>query len=137
MAEIIDDATGLFTIARFAQKSTLSLHKLLKSIQNAPLSIRNLEAELDAVSSILRSLLETISNDDNAFTTLKNPIFRCGQACSEFEALVNKIVADRSQVSSFKPWTKLIYMGENITGFKDMIACYRAVFSIAIGDANM
>jgi hypothetical protein len=137
MAEAIGIASGLLAIVGFAWKSALSLHVLLKSIQNAPESICDLKDELEVISNVLQSLLETIYDDDDAFMTLKNPIFRCGRACGEFKILVSKFAADGSQTSKLKEWAKLRFMGEDIAGFKDTIARYKATISIAIGDANL
>jgi Fungal N-terminal domain of STAND proteins len=133
-------ASELHALATFAFQSSVTLHKTVRSIQNHPTRVRNLEEELDALSGVLKSLTETV----NATTTgvdlsaLKLPLQRCGNACKEFEDEINKY-SSRSGGSrtSFRDWAKLRYMGDNIDGFKQLLAGYKSTIIIALTDASL
>lgn len=39
--------------------------------------------------------------------------------------------------TGFWDWTKLNYMGHDMTGFKNMLAAYKSTFSVVIADAKL
>jgi hypothetical protein len=137
MAEVIGVASGLLTLVAFAYKSSKSLYDLIHDIQNSPKSIRQLRDELGDVGAVLQSLEQTVSNDDDDFTALKIPLQRCGDACLEFQAIISRFYSGNSKRANLKDWIKIKYMGEDINGFKNMLAGYKSTISIAIGDANL
>jgi hypothetical protein len=137
MAEVIGVASGLLTLIAFAYKSSKSLYDLIHDIQNSPKSIRQLREELGDVGAVLQSLEQTVSNDDDDFTALKIPLQRCGDACLEFQAVIVKFYSVNSKRASLKDWIKIKYMGEDINGFKNMLAGYKSTINIAIGDVNL
>jgi hypothetical protein len=138
MAETIGIASGLLTLAGFALGSSKSLYQTVKSFQNNQRTIRELREELEALNGVLQSLHQTVANTNADLTSLKLPLFRCGKACKEFEAVISKCTAhsDGSR-KSFRDWAKLKYMGDDIVGFKNMLAGYKSTVSIALGDANL
>ncbi|KAH9203539.1 hypothetical protein DL95DRAFT_529608 [Leptodontidium sp. 2 PMI_412] len=69
---------------------------------------------------------------------LRLPLLRCGKACEDFEALIVKCTTHSGgSKTSFRDWAKLKYMGDDIVGFKNMLAGYKSTIMIALGDANM
>jgi hypothetical protein len=138
MAEAIGIASALLTLADFALRSSKSLYQTVKSFQNNQRTIRELKEELEALSDVLQSLHQTASNSNVDLSALRLPLLRCGKACSEFEAVISKCTAhsDGSR-KSFRDWAKLKYMGDDIAGFKNMLAGYKSTISIALGDANL
>jgi hypothetical protein len=137
MAEVIGLASGLLTLIGFAYKSSKSLYDLLHDIQNCPKAIRQLRDELGDVGGVLQSLERTVSNEDDDFTTLKIPLQRCGDACREFQEIFTKFNSGNSKRAQLRDWVMVKYMGEEISGFKDVLAGYKSTICIAIGDANL
>jgi len=138
MAEPIGIASGLLTLAAFAIQSSRSLYGAIRSFQNNHRTIRELREELEALSGVLDSLCETAAKNDADLTALKLPLFRCGRACGDFETVITKFTAHSSDVkTSFRDWAKLKYMGDDITGFKNMLAGYKSTISIALADINL
>jgi hypothetical protein len=138
MAEPIGIASGLVALASFAFQSSLSLYRAVDSFQSNKRIIRELREELEALEGVLKSLQEATAENAVDLPALNLPLLRCGQACREFEALIAKCTTHSGgSKTSMRDWAKLTYMGDDIVGFKNMWAGYKATINIALGDANM
>ena len=138
MAEPIGIASGLLALATFTIHSSGSLYRAIRSFQNNHRTIGELREELEALRGVLESLYETAAKNDADLTALKLPLFRCGKACGDFETVINKSTAHSSETkTSFRDRAKLKYMGEDITGFKNMLAGYKSTISIVLADINL
>ena len=139
MAEPIGLASGILTLAIFAFQSSITLYNTVQSFQSHPKRVRDLTEELEALSGVLGPLSETVSaTTDVDFSTLDLPLLRCGNAYKEFEQELLKC-SSRSGGSrtSFRDWAKLRYMGDDIDGFRRLLAGYKSTISIALTDANL
>jgi hypothetical protein len=138
MADPISLASGLLTLVVFALESSQTLYQVVQSFQSNQRIVRELRQELEALDGVLESLRETVTNSDAGFTALELPLRQCGKACSEFKAIIVKCTAHSGGTrTSFRDWAKLKYMGDDIDGFKNMLAGYKSTIAIALGDANM
>jgi hypothetical protein len=138
MADPIGTASGLLALAVFAFQASTQLYTLIASFQNNQRVVRELREELEALLVVLQSLQETADSTDTGLSTLKLPLLRCGKACKDFETVIFKCMAHSSGPrTSFRDWAKLKYMGNDIVGFKNMLAGYKSTISIALGDANL
>jgi Fungal N-terminal domain of STAND proteins len=139
MAEPIGLASGLLTLAAFAFRSSIALGETVKSFQSHQQRVHDLIEELGALSGVLSALTETVNAVSGVdFSALDIPLLRCGSACKDFEKEVLKC-ASRSGDSrtSFRNWAKLRYMGEDIDGFRRLLAGYKMTVTIALTDANL
>ncbi|KAL8646083.1 MAG: hypothetical protein Q9226_007025 [Calogaya cf. arnoldii] len=138
MADPISLASGLVALTTFALQSSKTLFQAIESFKSNRKAIRDLREELEALNGVLRSLAETATGNETHLDALKLPLLRCGAACKDFEAVVIKCSAhsDGSK-TSFRDWAKLTYIGEDVTGFRNMLAGYKSTISIALGDANI
>lgn len=138
MADPISTASGILTLAVFAFQSSQVLYQAVASFQSHHRNVRQLKEEVEALSGALGALQETATNTDFDFSMLRLPLLRCGKACKEFEAVIIKCTAHSGESrTSFRDWAKLRYMGEDIAGFKDLLAGYKSTIMIAMGAANM
>lgn len=139
MAEPVSLASGLVALATFAFQSSVSLFNTVQSYHSHPKRVRDLTEELETLNGVLDTLRETVNaNSDANFATLEYPLLRCGNACKDFEEELKKC-STRSSASrtSFREWAKLKYMGEDIDGFRRMLAGYKSTIIIALNDANL
>ena len=139
MAEPIGLAAGLLALATFAFQSSITLYNTIQSFQSHPKRVRDLMEELEALSGVLGPLGETVSaTTDVDLSILDLPLLRCGNACKEFEQELLKC-SSRSggNRTSFREWAKLKYMGEDIDGFRRLLAGYKLTICIALTDANL
>jgi hypothetical protein len=139
MAESIGIASGLLAFALFALESSTALYNTLRSFQSHPKRVRDLLEELEALSGVLGPLTDTISADaGQSLSTLDLPLQRCGKSCKEFEQEIIKC-SSRSNGgrTSFREWAKLRYMGDDIDGFRRLLAGYKSTINIALTDATL
>jgi hypothetical protein len=138
MAEPIGIASGLLALTTFAFTSSVSLYQAIESFRSNQRTVRELKEELGALKGVLQSLQEAADNNNTHLEALKPPLLCCGNACKDFEALIIKCTKHSGgSRTSFRDWAKLQYMGNDITGFKNMLAGYKSTISIALGDANL
>ncbi|KAF7517933.1 hypothetical protein PCG10_000731 [Penicillium crustosum] len=139
MAEPIGIASGLVALAGFAFQSSIALYDSVQSYQSHPKRVRDLTEELETLNGVLGALRDTVNaNTDINLTSLGYPLLRCGNACKDFEEELKKC-STRSSAgkTSFRDWAKLKYMGEDIDGFRRMLAGYKSTIIIALTDANL
>lgn len=139
MAEAIGLASGLLTLSAFALKSSVVLYEAVKSFQFHPKRVRDLTEELEALSGVLRTLTNTTkTTTDGVLDALELPLLRCGNACSEFqEELMKCSSRSGTNRTSFRDWAKLRYMGDDIDGFRQLLAGYKSTITIALTDAAL
>lgn len=138
MADPISAASAIITLVTFGIKSSSTLCQTFKEFNSHQKYVRELKAELDALSLVLASLHQAILDNEADFTLLKLPLFRCGSACIEFNMVVKDATKQsHGSLASFRDWAKLKYMGDDIEGFKALLAGYKSTITIALCDANL
>ncbi|KAK4034821.1 hypothetical protein C8A01DRAFT_38696 [Parachaetomium inaequale] len=139
MAELIGLSSGLVALVTFALKSSTLLYDTIESYRSHPKNVRDLKEELEALAAVLQALSETVEQTkDTDFTALKLPLFRCGNACKEFDEVIAKCSSRSGGTrTSFRDWAKLKYMGDGIDEFRRMLAGYKSTINIALADANL
>jgi hypothetical protein len=138
MGDRIGVASGLLTLVVFGLKCSQALYETVKGFNSHQRNVRNLREELEAIIQILKSLSDAVAEPEADFAALKLPLLRCGNACKEFEAVINKCVENYGgSRTTFQDWARLKYMGDDIVGFKDMIAGYKLTMTIALCDSNL
>jgi hypothetical protein len=138
MADPISIASGLLALVEFALQSSTTLCQAVQSFLSNQRTIRELREELKALEKVLTFLHEAAINPDADLTALKLPLLRCGEACKDFEAIIIKSTEFPGGLKkSLRDWAKLTYMGDDINGFKNMLAGYKSTIAIALGNTNM
>jgi hypothetical protein len=139
MEEPVGLASGLLTLATFAFQSSITLIKTVQSFEYHPKSVRDLKDELEALSAVLRSLIEIVgATTDINLSALNLPLLRCGNACKEFEQVIRNCSSrSSSSRTSFREWAKLRYLGDDINGFRQLLAGYKSTIIIALTDSTL
>ena len=138
MSDPISAISGVLALATFGLEATFSLLKLIKDFKRAPSAVRQLREELEALSSVLQSLTDSIDETDSTFSELKIPLYQCAKACHDFELILSRNAGNSDGAkASFQEWTKLKFHGSDISGFKETIAGYKATISIALCSVNL
>ena len=139
MAEPIGLASGLLTLATFAFRSSVALYETVKSFHSHPKRVRDLIEELDALSGVLGPLNDLVNAaTDIDLSALELPLLRCGNTCKEFQQEILKCYSRSGKNrTSFRDWAKLRYMGDDIDGFRRLLAGYKLTINIALTDANL
>ena len=131
-------ASGLLELSTFALKCATTLQEVVSSFQSHNSRVKDLLQELEALSSVLKSLSEATENTDVNLLPLDLPLRRCAKACSDFEQeLVQCSSRSSGTRTSFRDWTKLRYMGEDIDGFRRLLSSYKMTINIALTQASL
>ncbi|RDW75434.1 hypothetical protein BP6252_06576 [Coleophoma cylindrospora] len=138
MAEALGIASGLVALATFALQSSQVLYQTLSSYQSNNKVVRDLKDELESLENVLHSLNDIAATNEREFAPLANPLLRCGNACREFQDVVTKCSrrSDGAKVSA-RDWLKMRYMGNDINGFRNILAGYKSTIAIALAGVNM
>lgn len=138
MAEI-GIASGVLALATFAFQASITLHSTIQSFQSHHKRVRDLTEELEALNGVLGPLNETLNAATGInLSALDLPLLRCGNACKEFREELLKCSSHSDGIrTSFRDWAKLRYMGDDIDGFRRLLAGYKSTIIIALTDANL
>ncbi|KNG88886.1 hypothetical protein ANOM_003678 [Aspergillus nomiae NRRL 13137] len=138
MAEAIGAASGITTFVGLALQSSFILYQTVRGLHSRDRMIRELRTELQDLLEVLETLKESIGNLDVDLTALQEPLTRCSNACGEFDMLIKECIQHSTEGrASRRDWLRLKYMGQDISGFKDMLAGYKSTIIIALAHANL
>ncbi|EHK27036.1 uncharacterized protein TRIVIDRAFT_211341 [Trichoderma virens Gv29-8] len=139
MAEAIGIASGLLALSQFAFQSSVSLYETINSYQSHQQRVRELAEEASALSGVLGSLVDTVkATTDIDLSSLEMPLRQCDKACQTFEQQIKKVSSRSTGArASVRDWARLRYMGEDMDGFRRLLASYKMTIMVALTDANL
>ncbi|KJZ69795.1 hypothetical protein HIM_10813 [Hirsutella minnesotensis 3608] len=139
MSEPIGLASGLVALSTFALNSSVTLLDVICSFRDHPKRVRDLVDEVDALTGVLHPLKERVESTNSAeLITLNRPLLRCGKACEDFRQALESCASQSGDTqATFRGWAKLKYMGDDVDGFRRLLAGYKSTISIALTDANL
>ncbi|OLN97070.1 hypothetical protein CCHL11_02127 [Colletotrichum chlorophyti] len=140
MADPITITTSVLAVGGFALKSSIALRDLIRSLQSQNRDARALKDELNDLTDVLSSLIETIANNPSLdFQSLKRPLQRCGNACEEYGKIIERCTkhSNNTSRSSVRDWLTQKYLQGDINDFKAMLAAHKSTINIALAHANL
>jgi hypothetical protein len=131
-------SSGIGSLISLTIEACSALNTNIKSFRSKERTVRELRGEGQDLELVLRTLQDSMDSMGVSMKFLEQPLARCRHACTDF----NKLITESTEHSTDEQvgigvWLKLRYMGEDITGFKNMLAGYKATISIALAYANM
>lgn len=139
MAEVIGISSGVAALLSLALKSSNTLLSTVKSLRNRERAIRDLREVLRDLEDVLKILQDSISTSSFLNSgIIERPLDRCYKACNDFNALILEC-SEHSTDNHFsiRDWAKLRYMGEDVTGFQNMLSGYKSTITIALAYSNV
>jgi hypothetical protein len=129
LATLMDQAIGLSSgfgsLVSLTVESSTALCQSIKSFQNKERAVRELRDEAQDIESVLKTLQDSMDNMTVEVEILTQPLTRCRNACRDFNTLINESTEHSTEErASFRDWLKLKHMGEDISGFKNMLVGY-------------
>ena len=119
-------------------ESSTALCRTIRSLQNKETAVLELRNEAEDLDSVLRTLEGSIENMAAEVEILRQPLTRCQNTCRDFKRLINESTKHSTEErTSIWDWLRLRYMGEDIKGFKSMLAGYKSTITIALMFNNM
>jgi hypothetical protein len=139
MTDPLSTGTGVVALVTFAFQTAVGLHTAIRSYHGRDKLIRELKNELQDLTAVLQSLLETVVNHPGInFDALKLPLLRCGKTCKEYRDFIAKCTKHSSpDRQSFRDWVTQQFLKGDITDFRAMLAVYKATINVALATANL
>ncbi|KAL4900143.1 hypothetical protein BDW74DRAFT_104527 [Aspergillus multicolor] len=137
MGDPVSVASDVVALSTFALQASKSLYQTIKDFRNSKRATRELRNEVQALSQTLEVLKHVAAEYEVELLILKLPLLRCGAACKELSDRIDQYVKhSEGSKTSLRDWTRLQYMGEDITNYKNVIANYKETIYIALGGAT-
>jgi chromosome segregation ATPase len=138
MGDPLSVASGVVALSGFALQASRSLYRTIEGFRNSKRAARELREEVQALSQTLETLEHVAAEYEVELSALKLPLLRCGAACKELSDRIEQCVkhSDGSR-TSLRDWTRLQYLGEDITNYKNVLANYKATIDVALGGATL
>ncbi|OJJ52003.1 hypothetical protein ASPSYDRAFT_165353 [Aspergillus sydowii CBS 593.65] len=137
MADPLSIASSIVGLTGFALQASKVLYQTINNFRSSKRSARELRDEVESLSQVLETLEQVAIEYESELSALKLPLIRCGIACKELSDAIGRCVKhSEGQRSSFRDWTRLQYLGDDITAFRHVLANYKATISIALGGAT-
>ncbi|KAG4429983.1 hypothetical protein IFR05_014533 [Cadophora sp. M221] len=139
MAEPLGILSGVAGLATVALQAGTTLYNNIKSYQSHQQTVLDLLDENCALNSVLDAIKRTIASSTALdLSALEFPLQRCGQVCQEFNEEIDKLASlSGGRRGRLLSWAKLRYMGEDIDGFRRLLAGYKMMINIALADATL
>ncbi|OQE13462.1 hypothetical protein PENFLA_c047G07994 [Penicillium flavigenum] len=139
MAEVIGISSGLAGLLALALESSRTLFSTVQSLRNREKAIRGLREALQDLEEVLKILQDSISTSPFLNSgIIERPLDRCCKACTDFNKLIMQCSEhSTNNHSSIRDWAKLRYMGEDVTGFQNMLSGYKSTITIALAYSNV
>jgi hypothetical protein len=139
MAEVIGISSGLAGLVALALDSSRTLFSTVQSLRNREKAIRSLREALHDLEEVLNILQDSISTSPFLNSgIIERPLDRCCKACTDFNKLIMKCSEHSTDNHvSIRDWAKLRYMGEDVTGFQNMLSGYKSTITIALAYSNV
>ena len=139
MADPLSVTSGVIALVTFALQTSVTLYATIRGFQSRDKRARGLKNELGDLTTVLKSLLETVYNcPELNFEALKLPLYRCGKTCEEYGEVVARCTKHSTESrSSIRDWVTQQYLQGDIDDFKDMLATYKSTINIALANANL
>ncbi|KAL4942945.1 hypothetical protein BDV06DRAFT_191021 [Aspergillus oleicola] len=137
MADPLSVTSGVIAISGFALQASKLLYQTIDKFRSSKRAARELRDEVEALEQTLNVLEHVVAEYEVELSVLKSPLFRCGVACNELSDLITRCVKHSDeQRSSLRDWTRLQYLGDDITNYKNVLANYKSTINIALGGAT-
>ncbi|KAL3475088.1 hypothetical protein BJX99DRAFT_165378 [Aspergillus californicus] len=125
---------GVGALSGFALQASKSLYRTIEGLRNSQRAARELRYEVQTLSQTLEVLQHVAAEYEVELLVLKLPLLRCGAACKELSDRIAQCVQHSGESKTrLKDWTRLQYLGENITNYKNVLANYKATINIVLG----
>lgn len=128
----------ILTLATLCVQATTSLYKTINGINSRKEDVRSLKTEVEDLNVVLQALEKNLEEGTEHFEILRLILQHCRQACVRFEEAVLVALKDAGgPFQDIKIWTKLQFLGSNISDFRKLIGSYKATLTIALADSNL
>ncbi|KAL8413550.1 hypothetical protein RB594_004984 [Gaeumannomyces avenae] len=135
MADPLSISVSVLAIITGAIQSTKSLHATVSRYKARDRTLNRLHDELEGLGKVLGSLEQAVGSEASIWALLEGPVSQCSKTCREFEEVMEKF-GERS-IIGLRDWAKMEFMRDDINGFIETLATYKATITVGLGVISM
>ena len=140
MAEVVGLASGLLTLTIAAYQTSKALHEAISSFRSQRKSIKDLQADSESLTAVLKQIQERIQNaqDMERLESLRQPVYHCLKICRELREMMDACtVHTTDDRQSVRDWLNMHFRGKNFEEMKQRLSSYKSTLSVAFGLTTM
>ena len=133
-------ASGLLALTVATYKASKSLYKAVSSFQSQRKTIKDIQADLKSLTTVLGKVHEQIqsSHDIERFEPLRQPLNCCMTACQEMHEMLDAcIIHGTDGRNSVRDWLSMRYHEKSFEDIKQQLLSYKSTLSIAFDSIVM
>lgn len=134
MAEAVGLASGILTLTVATYNTTKSLLEAVSSFQSQRKTIKDIEADLKSLHTVLGKIYEQIqrSHDIERLEPLREPLNCCKIACQEVHKMLDACTIHGTDGrNSVRDWLSMRYHEKSFEDIKQRLLSYKSTLSIA------
>lgn len=134
MAEAVGLASGLLTLTMAVYKTSKSLYEAVSSLQSQRKTIKDIEADLKSLVTVLEKVHEQIQSSQNIkrLEPLRQPLDCCMTVCKEMHQMLDACTIHRTDGrNSVRDWLSIRYHEKSFEDIKQRLLSYKSTLSIA------
>ncbi|KLU82022.1 hypothetical protein MAPG_01101 [Magnaporthiopsis poae ATCC 64411] len=135
MADPLSIGASVLAIVTGAIQATNSLRATVSRYKARDKTLNRLYGELEGLATVLSSLEQAAGSEASIWALLEGPVSQCSKTCREFEGVMEKFGG--KSVTGLRDWAKMEFMRDDINGFIDTLAAYKATITVGLGVINM
>ncbi|EJT70639.1 hypothetical protein GGTG_11662 [Gaeumannomyces tritici R3-111a-1] len=135
MADPLTISVSVLAIITGAIQSTKSLHATVSRYKARDRTLNRLHDELVDLARVLDSLEQAVGSEASIWALLEGPVSQCSKTCREFEEVMKKFGG--KSVTGLRDWAKMEFMRDDINGFIETLATYKATITVGLGLISM
>ncbi|KAL3462747.1 hypothetical protein BJX64DRAFT_258534 [Aspergillus heterothallicus] len=138
MGDPVSVTSKVVVISSSTLHATTSLYQTIDDFRNSKRAARELGDEVRALSQTLEVLKNAASDYEAELALLKLPLLQCGVVCKELSNLIDQYVTrSGGSKTNLRDWTRVQYLGDDITNYRHVLANYKETIDIALRGATM
>ncbi|KAL8696017.1 MAG: hypothetical protein Q9201_007864 [Fulgogasparrea decipioides] len=140
MAEVIGLASGLLTLTVAAYKTSKSLYETVSSLQSQRKTIKDIQADLNSLVTVLEKVHEHIQSSHNIkrLEPLRQPVDCCMTTYQEMHEMLDAcIIHGTDSRNSVRDWLGMRCHEKSFEDLKQRLFSYKSTLSIAFDSIVM
>ena len=134
MAEAVGLASGLLTLTMAVYKTSKSLYEAVSSLHSQRKTIKDIEADLKSLVTVLEKVHEQIQSSQNIerLEPLQQPSDCCMTVCEEMHQMLDACTIHGTDGrNSVRDWLSMRYHEKSFEDIKQRLLSYKLTLSIA------
>ncbi|KAL2845938.1 hypothetical protein BJY01DRAFT_213792 [Aspergillus pseudoustus] len=130
MEDPVPTVHGVAALSGSALQASKLLYQTIEGLRPSQRAARQVRDEVHALSQSLEVLKNVAAEYESELSALCLLLSQCGAVCKELSNQIAEWVNDSD--GRLQDWTRVEYLGENISSYRNVLANYKATIRIAL-----